>query len=605
MFTKVLIANRGEIAVRVQRTCRRLGIATVAVHTDLDAAAPHVRGADESVRVESYLDIDAVVAAARRTGAQAVHPGYGFLSERAAFARALEEAGIVLVGPSATVMEQMGRKDAAREIAVAAGVPVVPQGEDAQQQLGFPVLVKAAAGGGGKGMRIVGSAEEYAEAVAAARREAASAFGDDTILVEKYVEHGRHLEVQVIGDHHGTVRHLFERDCSTQRRHQKVLEEAPAPTIDQATRDRVTGAAVDLARHVGYTNAGTVEFLLDDDTGEVYFLEMNTRLQVEHPVTELVCGLEGGGVLDLVEHQLRVAAGEPLSIGEVTLSGHAIEARVYAEDSFGGFLPQAGTATLVRWPRGVRVDHALESGQVVSTSYDPMLGKVVAHGPDRESARQALVAALDDTAILGLTTNAGFLRTLVASEEFREATIDTAWLDRHEVAPPDPAPARDLAAWEVFLRDREEAGPFASDGFRLGADPAPVVVELDQPVTLGVPPAGRPVALVRHDRVEVAHHGQRFVFERPDVMGDHAAPAADGALTAPMPGTVLDVRVAEGETVTEGQVLGVLEAMKMELSLKAPFAGTVTTVGAEAGRQVALGDTLFVVEQEGGEDAAS
>jgi 3-methylcrotonyl-CoA carboxylase alpha subunit/acetyl-CoA/propionyl-CoA carboxylase biotin carboxyl carrier protein len=470
---------------------------------------------------------------------------------------------------------------------MAAGVPVVPRGEDA----GFPILVKAAAGGGGKGMRIVRSAEEYDEAVAAARREAASAFGDDTILVEKYVEHGRHIEVQVIGDTHGTVRHLFERDCSTQRRHQKVLEEAPAPTIDAATRDRVTGAAVDLATHVGYVNAGTVEFLLDADTGEVYFLEMNTRLQVEHPVTELVCG-----GIDLVEHQLRVAAGEPLSIGDVRLTGHAIEARVYAEDSFGGFLPQAGTATQVHWPAGVRVDAALESGQVVSTSYDPMLGKVIAHGATREEARQALVAALDDTAILGLTTNAGFLRALVASDEFRDATIDTAWLDRHEVPAPDPAPARELAAWEVFLRKREDAGPFASDGFRLGAEPAPVVVELDQPVTLTVPPAMRPVAAVRHDRVEVVLHGQRFVFDRPDVMGDHGPAAADGALTAPMPGTVLDVRVAQGDAVDEGQVLGVLEAMKMELSLRAPFAGTVTTVGAAKGEQVRLGDTLFVVE---------
>jgi acetyl-CoA/propionyl-CoA carboxylase, biotin carboxylase, biotin carboxyl carrier protein len=587
VFTKVLIANRGEIALRVMRTCERLGIATVAVYTDVDATALHVRAADEAVRVESYLDVEAVVAAARHSGAQAVHPGYGFLSERAAFAEALEQADIALVGPSAKVMEQMGRKDAAREIAVAAGVPVVPRGEDA----GFPVLVKAAAGGGGKGMRVVRAQDELEEAVASAKREAASAFGDDTMLIEKYVEHGRHIEVQIIADQHGTVRHLFERDCSTQRRHQKVLEEAPAPTIDQATRERVTSAAVDLAAHVGYTNAGTVEFLLDADTGEVYFLEMNTRLQVEHPVTELVCG-----GIDLVEHQLRVASGEPLSIGDIELTGHAIEARVYAEDSFGGFLPQAGTATYVQWPNGVRVDHALESGQVVSTAYDPMLGKVIAHGPDRESARQALVAALDDTAILGLTTNAGFLRTLVASDEFRDAAIDTAWLDHHELAAPDPAPARELAAWEVFLRDREETGPFASDGFRLGADPAPVVVELDEPVTLTVQPAARPVAAVRHDRVEVVHHGQRFVFERPDVMGDHAAAVADGALTAPMPGTLLDVRVAEGDAVEEGQVLGVLEAMKMELSLKAPFAGTVTTVGATTGEQVALGDTLFVVE---------
>ncbi len=630
MFSKVLIANRGEIALRVMRTCERLGIATVAVHTDVDVIAPHVRAAlsmgGEAVRIKSYLDIDAVVAAARDTGAQAVHPGYGFLSERAAFAEALEQAGIALVGPSAKVMEQMGRKDAAREIAIAAGVPVVPRGEDAARNWTGPVLVKAAAGGGGKGMRVVRAQDELEEAVASAKREAASAFGDDTMLIEKYVEHGRHIEVQVIADTHGTVRHLFERDCSTQRRHQKVLEEAPAPTIDAATRERVTSAAVDLAAHVGYTNAGTVEFLLDADTGEVYFLEMNTRLQVEHPVTELVCAVRGGGGIDLVEHQLRVAAGEPLSIGDVELSGHAIEARVYAEDSFGGFLPQAGTATFVRWPETgdrhasaselggrrieplvlLRVDHALESGQVVSTAYDPMLGKVIAHGPDRESARQALVAALDDTAILGLTTNAGFLRSLVASDEFRDATIDTAWLDHHDLAPPDPAPARELAAWEVFLRDREDNGPFVSDGFRIAAEPAPVVVELDEPVTLTVPPARRAVAAVRHDRVEVVHHGQRFVFDRPDVMGDHAAAAADGALTAPMPGTVLDVRVAEGDAVEEGQVLGVLEAMKMELSLKAPFAGTVTTVGARAGEQVALGDTLFVVEAvvEGSDDAS-
>ena len=381
MFTKVLVANRGEIALRVMRTCERLGIATVAVHTDVDATAPHVRAADEAVRVESYLDIDAVVAAARDTGAQAVHPGYGFLSERAAFADALEAAGIALVGPSAKVMEQMGRKDAAREIAVAAGVPVVPTGTDAP----FPVLVKAAAGGGGKGMRVVRSQDELEEAVASAKREAASAFGDDTMLIEKYVEHGRHIEVQVIADHHGTVRHLFERDCSTQRRHQKVLEEAPAPTIDDATRERVTQAAVDLAAHVGYTNAGTVEFLLDSDTGEVYFLEMNTRLQVEHPVTELVCGN-----IDLVEHQLRVAAGEPLSIGDVELTGHAIEARVYAEDSFNGFLPQAGTATHVQWPGNVRVDQALEvrAGRVHGVRPDARQGGRVRRHP-RGGAAQA------------------------------------------------------------------------------------------------------------------------------------------------------------------------------------------------------------------------
>ncbi|HRD63837.1 MAG TPA: biotin carboxylase N-terminal domain-containing protein, partial [Nocardioides sp.] len=519
-----------------------------------------------------------------------VHPGYGFLSENAGFARAVAEAGLVFIGPSPEVMEQMGRKDAAREIAVAAGVPVVPRGEDAGQELTFPVLVKAAAGGGGKGMRVVRSQAELEDATAAAKREARSAFGDDTMLIEKYVERGRHIEVQVIGDTHGSVRHLFERDCSTQRRHQKVLEEAPAPTLTDAQRTRVLDAAVALAAHVGYVNAGTVEFLLDDDTGEVYFLEMNTRLQVEHPVTEAITGL------DLVELQLRVASGEPLDLPHLTPIGHAIEARVYAEDSFGGFLPQAGTATFVQWPTSVRVDHALASGQTVSTAYDPMLGKVIAHGATREEARLALVAALDETAILGLTTNAGFLRILVASEEFRAATIDTAWLDRHEVGAPDPAPARELAAWAVFRREETATGPFCSDGFRLGSDPAPVVVELDERLALGDPPAEPPVASVRHDRVEVVHQGQRFVFERPDVMGDQAAAVADGALTAPMPGTVLDVRVAAGAAVEEGQVLGVLEAMKMELSLKAPFAGTVTDVGAATGDQVKLGDVLFVVE---------
>jgi acetyl-CoA/propionyl-CoA carboxylase biotin carboxyl carrier protein len=594
MFTTVLIANRGEIALRVIRTCRRLGIRTVAVATELDADALHVRAADEVVRVPTYLDADAVVAAALSAGAQAVHPGYGFLSENSRFARAVTDAGLAWVGPPVAAMEAMARKDAAREIAVAAGVPVVPEGDAG----GFPVLVKAAAGGGGKGMRIVRAAEDFDDAVASAKREAMSAFGDDLILVEKYVEHGRHIEVQVMADTHGTVLHLWERDCSTQRRHQKVLEEAPAPTISDDVRRLVTSSAVALAAAVGYTNAGTVEFLLDADTGEAYFLEMNTRLQVEHPVTEMVTGL------DLVELQLRVAAGEPLPMGQddVVVRGHAIEARVYAEDSFGGFLPQAGTATSVTWPDGVRVDHALESDQVVSTAYDPMLGKVIAHGPDRESARQALVRALDDTAILGLTTNAGFLRTLLAGEEFRDATIDTAWLDRHDVPAPDPGPARQLAAWAVFRTEQETAGPFRSDGFRVASGPAPVVIEMDEPVTLAVPPERVPVSAVRHDRVEVVHHGQRFVFDRPDVMVQHAAVAGDGTLLSPMPGTVLDVRVAEGDQVEEGQVLGVVEAMKMELSLKAPFGGTVATVSAEIGSQVALGDTLFVVEKH---DAAS
>jgi len=617
----VLVANRGEIALRIFRTCRRLDVSTVAVYTDVDAAAPHVRAADEALRVSSYLDIDAVLAAAVESGADAIHPGYGFLSERAAFARAVEKAGLRLVGPTADVMDAMGRKDHAREIATRAGVPVVPSYalDDDPGTFAYPVLVKAAAGGGGKGMRVVRSEAEYAESLAAARREAASAFGDDAMLVEKYVESGRHLEVQVLGDSHGEVIHLYERDCSTQRRHQKVLEEAPGPTVDPGLRHRLTTAAVALAREVGYTNAGTVEFLLDNATGHFYFLEMNTRLQVEHPVTEAITGL------DLVEEQLRVAAGAPLSLRQdelVGIRGHAIEARVYAEDSFGGFLPQAGTTSLVRWTESARVDHALESNQVVSTSYDPMLGKIVAHAPDRETARRALIAALDDTAILGLTTNAGFLRALVASDEFRDATIDTAWLDHHEVPAPDADVPRVMAAWvSAMLASLDTGHPFQADGFRLGGPPAPTLVELDRDVLVdraagtvdGVPVRQlyaenhvlelevdghrvRGVVNVQPDIVEVSHHGQRFVLTGPDRLGDHVA-LGDGTITAAMPGTVLEVRVGVHERVVEGQVLGMMEAMKMELSLTAPFAGTVTDVEAEAGQQVALGATLFVVER--------
>jgi acetyl/propionyl-CoA carboxylase alpha subunit len=488
-------------------------------------------------------------------------------------------------------------------------------------------------------MRVVRSESEYADALAAARREAGSAFGDDTMIIEKYVESGRHIEVQVLADRHGHVVHLFERDCSTQRRHQKVLEEAPAPTISPAQREEVTSAAVALARQVGYVNAGTVEFLLDTASGSFYFLEMNTRLQVEHPVTELAVSINGGG-LDLVELQLRVAAGEelPFTQDDLHLDGHAIEARVYAEDSFNGFLPQAGTATLVRWPtplveeraqrasrNQVRVDHALESGQVVSTSYDPMLGKVIAHGPDRESARRALVAALDDTAVLGFTTNVGFLRVLAASEEFRDATIDTAWLDHAILSAPDEELARTIAAWvpAMLAADHGERGPFRSDGFRLGAAPAPTRVELDRVVLVDrarglvddvrvtqfsaeqhvvrLEVAGVRVQAVVNatpHAVEVVVHGQRHLFERPDPFAGARDAVGEGVLTAPMPGTLLAVDVAEGDAVVEGQRLGVLEAMKMELALKAPFAGTVSNVGATTGDRVALGAVLFEVEGE-------
>ena len=620
MFESVLVANRGEIARRVFRTCRELGIRTVAIYTALDADAPHVRDADEAVEVASYLDADAVVAAAAEAGAEAVHPGYGFLSERAEFARAVAKAGLTWVGPTPEVIEQMGRKDAAREIAVAAGVPVVPRGEDSP----YPLLVKAAAGGGGKGMRIVRSPEELDEARAAAAREALSAFGDETLLIEKYVERGRHIEVQVFGDTHGNVIHLFERDCSVQRRHQKVIEEAPAPTLTDEQRNLVLTSAVALARQVDYTGAGTVEFLLDEASGEAYFLEMNTRLQVEHPVTEEAVRIDGAAA-DLVALQLRVAAGEPLGIAQddVRIDGHAIEVRVYAEDAFEGFLPQAGRTSIVRWPESARVEHALESEQVVSTAYDPMLAKVIVHGADREEARTAMVKALDATAVLGLTTNTGFLRVLAASDAFRDAEIDTAWLDRNEVPAPDPEVPRALVAWvsAMLSAASDTTTPFRADGWRLAGSPAPTVVELDRSVTVDRP-AGRVddhlvrqisaadhvlVAIVDGVRqwaainvqpghAEIVHQGHRFDFSPPDRVAGAAAHHSDGAVEAKMPGTVIDVRVQVGDQVEEGQVLGVMEAMKMEVSLKAPFAGTVTVVGASAGSQVPLGSELFVVE---------
>ncbi len=645
-FDTLLIANRGEIARRVIRTARAQGLRTVAVFTEADAEALHVREADLALPVPSYLDVAAIVVACTDSGAGAVHPGYGFLSERADLPRALAAAGIAFVGPTGDVMDAMGRKDRAREIASAAGVPVVPHWE-AGVALGpadFPVLVKAAAGGGGKGMRVVRSADELAEAQAAAAREAAKAFGDDTLLLEKYVERGRHIEVQVFGDTHGNVVHLFERDCSTQRRHQKVLEEAPAPTLNAEQRALVTRSAVALAQSVGYTGAGTVEFLLDDATGAAYFLEMNTRLQVEHPVTEEVIRVRGERI-DLVELQLHIAAGDALGFSQrdVTVEGHAIEARVYAEDAWHGFLPQAGTASYVVWPgtadgarpgAGVRVDHALVSGQVVSTGFDPMLGKVIAVGADREQSRRSLIDALDETAILGLTTNVGFLRALAAGDDFRDATIDTAWLDRTEITGLTDVEADEriagIAAAVSELLDLRgaESGPLRADGWRDGSGPArlrltgaSLIVTGSHTLSTGTTAItvlgsreedgirrlelrlegednGRHVAWVRAGReeVEVVADGQRRLIDRPGAHRDHIAAASDGSVLAPMPGTVLDVRVAEGDAVTAGQVLGVMEAMKMELTLTAPYDGTVSAVATETGAQVVLGARLFQVD---------
>lgn len=558
----ILVANRGEIALRVIRTARAMGLRTVAVYSDADAASPHVRAADQAVRLgpaaasESYLNVPAVLAAARETGADAVHPGYGFLSENAGFAEACRDAGLTFIGPSPEVISALGRKDAARELAERAGVPVLRSyGADEVPADVFPVLVKAASGGGGKGMRIVRAPEELPEALRAARREAESAFGDGTVLVERYLEHGRHVEVQILADTHGNVVHLGERDCSVQRRHQKVVEESPAPTISEDLRARLLGAAVQLCREVGYVNAGTVEFIVAGE--EFFFLEVNTRLQVEHSVTELVTGL------DLVELQIRVARGEALPRLSARPDGHAIEVRVYAEDAAHGFLPQAGTADVVRWPADasldrLRVDTALRSGGEVTAYYDPMVAKVTAHGADREDARRRLLAALEASEISGLTTNLPFLRTVLGSAEFADAGIDTSWLDTHPDLPFHPR------------LDPDGPTPFdARDGWRLAGPALPA-------------------------RAQSAKRG---------AAGAGAA-EADGVVRAPMPGTVLAVKAVEGQRVTLGEPLGVLEAMKMEHTLTAPCDGVVGSVGAAVGDQVPLGHPLFTVEPEGTEVGA-
>ena len=551
MIESILIANRGEIALRVIRTARAMGIRTVAVYSDADASSPHVLAADAAVRLgpaaatESYLNVPALLTAAREAGADAVHPGYGFLSENAGFARACQDAGLTFIGPPADVISALGRKDAARELAEQADVPVLRsyRADEVPADV-FPVLVKAASGGGGKGMRIVRAPAELPDALKAAEREAESAFGDGTVLVERYLEHGRHVEVQILADGHGNVVHLGERDCSVQRRHQKVVEESPAPTISRQLRERLLDAAVRLCRKVGYVNAGTVEFIVSGD--EFFFLEVNTRLQVEHSVTELVTGL------DLVELQIMIARGERLPQLSARPDGHAIEVRVYAEDAEHGFLPQAGVAGTVRWPQepDLRVDTALRSGGEVTAYYDPMVAKLTAHGRDRESARRNLLEALGETEISDLVTNLGFLTTVLGSAEFADAVIDTSWLDTHPDLPFHPR------------LEPDGPTPFdAGDGWRLGGPALPARA-----------------------------HAERIAAD------GGASAEADGSVRAPMPGTVLAVKVHEGQTVTAGEPLGVLEAMKMEHTLTAPTDGTVTSVNAAVGDQVPLGHTLFHVE---------
>ena len=662
MFSKVLVANRGEIAVRVIRTLRALGIASVAVYSDADASARHVREAGEAIRLgpapaaDSYLDSERLLVAATAAGAQAVHPGYGFLAENAGFARACAAAGLTFIGPPPEAIEAMGDKISAKARVAAAGVPVVPGAgrpgmsdadlAGAADGVGYPLLIKPSAGGGGKGMRLVRSAAELGEALAAARREARAAFGDDTLLLERYIQRPRHIEIQVLADAHGHTVHLGERECSLQRRHQKIIEEAPSPLLDGARRAAMGDAAVEAARSVGYTGAGTVEFIVSgDDPDDFYFMEMNTRLQVEHPVTELVTGL------DVVELQIRVAAGEALPFGQsdVRLTGHAAEARIYAEDPARGFLPTGGTVLAVREPAAphVRVDSGLAAGMAMTSAYDPMLAKVIAWGADRETALRRLDAALAGTAVLGVTTNVAFLRALLARPDVAAGRLDTGLIERHldeltAAAVPDEVLA---AAALAHLLAREPAGPVIDpwdipDGWRPGesawtrlrlacagrettevrvrgragaraevgvggAEPVPARAELrGGDFVLGYDGRTSRYACAWQDGVSgsgvlwLGRDGRAWaVREEPrlTLRGDAAA-AADGTVASPMPGTVLAVHVSEGQRVTSGQPLLIVEAMKMEHTVTAPVDGTVAKLTVRPGQQVAMDETLAIVE---------
>ena len=653
-FSTVLVANRGEIAVRVIRSLRTMGIRSVAVYSDADAGARHVADADVAVRIgpaparQSYLDIDAVVAAAVRTGARAVHPGYGFLSENAAFAAALEAAGLVFIGPPAGAIRTMGDKIAAKAAVSAFGVPVVPgiarpglSDADliaAASDIGYPVLVKPSAGGGGKGMRRVDHPAELPAALAGARREAAAAFGDDTLFLERFVLRPRHIEVQVLADAHGAVLHLGERECSLQRRHQKVIEEAPSPLLDAETRARIGAAACDTARSVDYRGAGTVEFIVSGDRpDEFFFMEMNTRLQVEHPVTEMVTGI------DLVAWQVRIAAGETLSLRQeqIDLRGHAVEARVYAEDPAAGFLPTGGPVLAVTEPggAGVRVDSGLSAGMTVGSDYDPMLAKVIAHGADRAEALRRLDEALGQTAVLGVGTNVDFLRFVLADADVRAGRLDTALLERLDYRASDAGDDVLIAAAVARWLSRWPGGPAdpwdVPSGWRLGRAAATTVrlrcgerteqvhitgTPADAQVRIGDGPARSLSArlagadmgvtvdgLRRHYTVAADGHriwlagGGRTVLaeevrEAPVRPGDEHS--GDAELSSPMPGSVVAVNVSDGDTVEAGTVVVAVEAMKMEHALRAPVAGMVKLL-VVVGEQVTLGQSLAVITTEG------
>nr|WP_295469524.1 acetyl-CoA carboxylase biotin carboxylase subunit [Mesorhizobium sp.] len=645
----LLIANRGEIACRIMRTARRMGIATVAVHSDADADAPHVRMADRAVRIggalpaESYLNAAAVIEAVRKAGADAVHPGYGFLSENAAFAEACAAAGLTFVGPPAAAIQAMGDKARAKRLMSEAGVPVVPgyEGEDQSpetlareaERIGYPVLIKAAAGGGGRGMRRVERAGDFAAALESARREAQNAFGDASVLIEKLITDARHIEIQVFADRHGNTIHLGERDCSAQRRHQKIVEEAPSPFVTPALRLAMGADAVRAAKAVGYEGAGTVEFIVADD-GTYHFLEMNTRLQVEHPVTEMVTGF------DLVEWQLRVAGGERLPVGQddVGLTGHAIEARLYAEDPYDGFRPQSGR--ILRWRPadgdGIRIDSGVAEGGVVTPFYDPMIAKVIAHGADRAEAIARLVAALRATSVVGIATNREFLIDLLASEAFGAGEMTTGLIDRwiaEEAGILDaPRPtALDFALAAVAVTMRDGGSWFRSSGrahcpitLALGDERRETVVHFERGRLAGVSVGGEEIvverASLRADRLEFAvdgvtrrvgvlfagrdvhldRDGKVLVFHEPDPLVRPPAPKDPRRIVAPVSGVVRAVGVVAGQAVKAGGMVAMVEAMKMENALYAAIDGVVTAIHVAEGAQVAAGQLIAEIEPDHG-----
>ena len=649
MFRKILIANRGEIACRVARTAREMGIGTVAVYSDADEGAAHVAAADEAVRIgpaaasESYLNIPALIDACRRSGAEAVQPGYGFLSENAEFAEALAEAGIVFIGPPPEAIRAMGLKDAAKRLMERAGVPVVPgyHGEDQDpdllameaQKIGYPVLIKARAGGGGKGMRRVDLREDFAEALAGAMREAEAAFGDGRVLIEKFIGAPRHIEIQVLADGHGNTVHLFERDCSLQRRHQKVIEESPAPGMTAGLRAAMGEAAVRAAEAIGYQGAGTVEFLVDPSEGlradRYYFMEMNTRLQVEHPVTEAVTGT------DLVALQLRVASGEklPFTQDKILMLGHAFEARLYAEDPARGFLPATGTLERLHLPTDIaRIDSGVREGDVVSPHYDPMLAKIIVHDANREDALALLSRALEATRISGTVTNLEFLRALARQPDFAAGRVDTALIDRHaaqltKIAGPSEAviaraavaaldlprdgssPWDSLTGWRAWgsamhrvtlehrgtLHERN-VEIVAPRRFAVTGPAGTIEMELPEGADAAVIDGMRQRFTARRDggriTVETAQDIHAFTVPDPLARESGAGAAGGDVITAPMPGLVREVRVSEGMEVHAGDTLLVLEAMKMEHALKAPRDGIADQVSVNAGAQVDDGAVL-------------